>query len=77
MNRLKEVREKKELWQKDIADYLKITQQQYSLYETEKRIIPLPIIKKLANYYNTSIDYLAGLTDEKKPYPRKETKNER
>ncbi len=77
MNRLKEVREKKELWQKDIADYLKITQQQYSLYETEKRIIPLPIIKKLANYYNTSIDYLAGLTDEEKPYPRKETKNER
>ena len=77
MNRLKEVREKKELWQKDIADYLKITQQQYSLYETEKRIIPLPIIKKLANYYNTSIDYLAGLTDEEKPYPRKETKNEK
>ena len=75
MNRLKEMREKKELWQKDIADYLKITQQTYSEYELEKRKIPLWLMIKLANYYNTSIDYLAGLTDEEKPYPKRKEDN--
>ena len=75
MNRLKELREDKDLYQKDIADYLKVDQSNYSKYELEKvniplDNIPLDYIKKLAEFYNTSIDYILYLTDERKPYPK-------
>lgn len=46
------------------------TQSQYSLYETGMRLIPIDKLEKLAKYYDTSIDYLIGLTNERKPYPR-------
>ena len=69
MNRLKELREDKDLFQKDIADYLKIDQSNYSKYELEKISIPLEYLKMLADFYNTSIDYLVGRTDIRKPYP--------
>lgn len=68
IERLKEIREDKDLLQKDVAKYLRITQVQYSRYETGLRLIP---IDKLAAFYNTSIDYLLSLTDERKAYPRK------
>ncbi|HIU11741.1 MAG TPA: helix-turn-helix transcriptional regulator [Candidatus Onthocola stercorigallinarum] len=70
MNRLKELREDKDLYQKDIADYLKVDQSNYSKYELEKVNIPLDYLKKLAEFYNTSIDYILYLTDERKPYPK-------
>ena len=70
MNRLKELREDKDLYQKDIADYLKVDQSNYSKYELEKVNIPLDYIKKLAEFYNTSIDYILNFTNEKKPYKR-------
>ena len=69
MNRLKELREDKDLFQKDIADYLKIDQSNYSKYELEKISIPLEYLKTLADFYNTSIDYILYCTDERKPYP--------
>lgn len=69
MNRLKELREDKDLYQKDIADYLKIDQSNYSKYELEKISIPLEYLKILADFYNTSIDYILYRTDERKPYP--------
>ncbi len=71
MNRLKDLREDKDMYQKDIAKILGMSQTGYSQYETETNDIPTNILKKLAIYYNTSIDYILGLTNEKKPYPRK------
>ena len=71
MNRLSDLREDKDLRQKDIAKILKISQTGYSQYETETNDIPTSILKKLADYYETSIDYILCLTNEKKPYPRK------
>ena len=68
--RLKEIREDKDLLQKDIAKVLDITQVQYSRYETGVRVIPIYHLIKLAIFYNTSTDYLLGLTDERKPYPK-------
>ena len=57
-NRIREIREDKSLTQSDIAKILNTTQQQYSKYELGIQIIPLEKINILANYYNTSIDYL-------------------
>lgn len=69
--RIKDVREDKDLTQQEIAEYLQCDQSLYSKYERGLREVPLQIVYKLAEYYGTSIDYLAGLTDEKVPYPRK------
>ena len=69
-NRIKEVREDKGYTQNNIAKILNTTQQQYSKYELGIQIIPLEKINTLANYYNTSIDYLVGRTDIRKPYPK-------
>lgn len=70
MNRLKEIRESKDLKQLDISQKLNISQVAYSYYEIEKRQIPIDILIKLAKIYNTSTDYLLYLTDERKPYPK-------
>ena len=70
MNRLKELREDKDLFQKDVAKYLNMSQTGYSQYETETKDIPTEILRNLADYYNTSIDYMLYRTDERKPYPR-------
>lgn len=69
--RIKDLREDKELTQKNIADLLGMKQQQYQRYENGKNEIPFQYIIKLAIFYNVSIDYLAEITDEQKPYPRK------
>lgn len=67
--RIRDLREDRDLLQKDVADYLKCTQVCYSYYEIGRRDIPTDVLIKLADFYNTSIDYLLGRTDEKKPYP--------
>lgn len=68
--RLKDLREDKDLLQKEIAEILNIKQQQYSRYELGKNDVPVSILIELAYFYNTSIDYLVGITNESKPYPR-------
>lgn len=70
MNRLKEIREDKDLKQSDIAKILNVSQVAYSYYELGRRQLPVDLLKKLALYYETSTDYLLGLTDERKPYPK-------
>ncbi len=70
INRLKEIREDRDLYQKDVANVLNISQVQYSRYETGIRLIPIDKLAKLAKFYNTSIDYLVGFTDERKPYSK-------
>lgn len=67
--RLKEMREDKDLRQKELAKHLHCTQVCYSRYELGKRDIPTDSLIKLAEFYDT--DYLLGLTNEPKPYPRK------
>lgn len=69
MNRLKELREDKDLYQKDISSLLNIDQSNYSKYELEKINIPTKILERLADFYQTSIDYILYRTDERKPYP--------
>lgn len=71
LNRLKDLREDKDLLQKDIARLLGITQQQYSMYEKQNREIPARHIYKLALFYNTSTDYIFGLTNIKEPSYKK------
>lgn len=69
--RLRELREDNDLTQKALAEYLHIRQNTYSQYETGMRQLPLDALIQLANYFHTSTDYLLGLTDEMKPYPRR------
>lgn len=63
--RLKNLREDHDLSQSDIAKYLNISQRTYSYYETGGRDIPIQILIKLADYYNTSIDCLVNRTNSK------------
>ena len=69
--RIKDLREDNDVTQETIATFLNIKQSTYSQYENGKRQIPLEALIKLAKYYNTSTDYLLGLTDERKPYKRR------
>lgn len=71
MNRLKDLREDKDLLQKDVAKLINIPTRTYSSYENEERSLPIDILKKLAIFYNTSSDYIINLTNEKKAYPKK------
>ncbi len=61
--RIRDLREDKELKQEDIAVLLKTTQQQYSKYENGHQEFPMHHFITLARFYNVSLDYLAGLTD--------------
>lgn len=70
LKRLRDLREDKDLLQKDIANLLSIKQQQYSLYETGKRELPLEFAIILADFYNTSVDYILERTNRKEPYEK-------
>ena len=70
MTRLKDLREDNDLTQQDCANIAYISKNSYIRYEKGERIPPLDTIIIFAKYYNTSIDYIAKLTDEKKPYKR-------
>ena len=76
MNRLRDLREEKDLLQRDIAKLLNMSQNGYSGYELENRDIPTSVLKKLASFYNTSIDYLLYLTDKRDAYPKSIVKDE-
>lgn len=65
LKRLKDLREDKDLYQKDIANLLNITQQYYSEYETGKRSLPIELLIILANFYSVSIDYILERTNKK------------
>ena len=69
-NRIRDLREDADLTQKQIAEYLKMSQTGYSKYETGENDIPTDVWSKLADFYNTSVDYLMKKTDIKQPYPK-------
>ena len=69
--RLYELREKHNLKQIALANELCIKQGTYSYYENGLINVPIEAFVKLAKFYNTSIDYLVGLTDDESPYKRK------
>ena len=71
---LRALREDKDLSQEDLADYLKVHQTTYSDYELGKLNIPVPILIKLSLFFDTSVDYIIGLTDNHMPYARKRMK---
>ena len=68
--RIRNLREDKDLTQKQLGEILNMSRTGYNQYETGKNDIPTKILIKLAEFYNTSIDYLLGITDEKAPYKR-------
>ncbi len=68
--RIRALREDKDLKQDDIAKLLNCTQACYSNYENGKRDIPSEVLETLADFYKVSVDYLMGRTNTKSPYPR-------
>lgn len=68
--RLRDLREDRDMSQAAMAKLLKCSQQTYSRYESHTTEIPLESLMFLAEYYDTSTDYLLGITDQIKPYPR-------
>ena len=74
--RIKELREDNDLTQREVSKILNVSQVAYSYYEINKRSIPLELLCKLADSYNTSTDYLLYRTDETKPYKKVKTQIE-
>lgn len=70
-HRIRDLREDHDLLQKDVAAVLKCTQVCYSNYENGRRDLPTEVLTTLALFYGTSVDYILGLTDENRPYPRR------
>ena len=71
MEHLRALREDKDLKQKDMAELLNIHQTTYSDYELGRLNVPVSTLKQLATFFNTSVDYLLDMTDQKEPYPKK------
>lgn len=65
IERLRDLREDHDLTQQNIADILHISQRAYAHYELGTREIPIELLISLADYYETSVDYLLSRTDKK------------
>lgn len=65
---IKELREDNDKTQEEVCKALNISQQSLSKYENNQRRLPIDILKKYAEYFNVSADYILGLTDDEKPY---------
>ena len=70
-NRLRDLREDRDLKQAALADYLQIHQTTYSDYELERLNVPVTALHILADFYEVSIDYLLGRTNVKTPYDKR------
>lgn len=65
--RIQDLRVDSDLSQRQLGEILHISQRSYSHYETGSRNIPIEMLIRLADYYDTTIDYLVGRTDKKAP----------
>lgn len=70
-SRIRDLREDRDLTQKQVGELLNMSQTGYNQYEIGKNDIPTKVLIQLAKFYGTSVDYLLDLTDETKPYTRK------
>lgn len=68
--RLRNLREDKDLTQAFVGKILNVHQRTYSRYENDERSIPVEALSRLADFYETSVDYIIGRTDVRKPYPK-------
>lgn len=68
--RLRDLREDRDLSQREVGEAIGIPQRSYSYYERGQHVIPPEILCRLADYYNTSVDYLLGRTNVLEPYPK-------
>ena len=75
LEHLRALREDRDISQKDMAAFLNIHQTTYSDYELGQLNIPQSTLIKLAEFFDTSIDYILGTTNERKPYPRANLKH--
>ena len=66
--RLRDLREDHDLTQNQLVEKLNMHKTTYTNYEQGKRDLPLQLAIKIAEFYDVSIDYIAGLTDNEKPY---------
>lgn len=73
--RIRNLREDRDLTQKQIGQLLNMSQTGYNQYEIGKNDIPTKVLIELSKFYNTSVDYILNLTDETKPYKRKVENN--
>lgn len=73
-NRLRDLREDRDMTQKQMAEMLNMSQTGYSKYETGENDIPTSVLIQSALFFDTSIDYILGITNETKPYQRKKTR---
>ena len=69
--RIRDLREDRDLTQKQISAFLLCDQSLYSKYERLERPLPLELAIKLAEYYDVTLDYLVGITNVKNPFPKK------
>ena len=72
-SRIRELREDRDLTQREVGAAINVPQRTYAYYETGERMIPPHVLSALADYYAVSVDYLLDRTDEKMPYPRKKS----
>ena len=68
--RIRDLREDKDLTQRDVVAAVNVPQRTYAYYESGERMVPPHVLIALARYYGVSVDYLLGLTDQRKPYPK-------
>ena len=70
LEHLRALREDRDLSQREMAEVLRVHQTTYSDYELGRLNIPSPALRELALFFDTSVDYIIGLTEESRPYPR-------
>ncbi len=68
--RIRDLREDKDLTQREVGTAINVPQRTYAYYESGERMVPPQVLIALAQYYGVSVDYLLGLTDQRKPYPK-------
>lgn len=75
--RIRNLREDKDLTQRELANYLNVSQKSYSRYERGERSIAPEILAKIATFHETTVDYLLERTDDKTDYTKKENRSKR
>lgn len=69
IKRIRDLREDADLTQKELSQILNLNQRAYAYYESGKRSLPIDVLINIAEYFNTTTDYILGLTDNPdKPY---------